>query len=217
MALYRIQGPTEPVLTLAEVKQHLKVDHSDEDGLIGIYYTAAEKQLDGRDGWLGRALMSQTWEYRPEFVGGRSGRAITLHGMSTRGSFIQLPLAPLLEVESVQYYDENNDLQTLSTDVYEVVGVGGHNPGRLVLKIGQVWPVMYIRAEPMLITFRAGYVDNDNSPTAGEVPWPIRAALLLMVGDLYANRETILTSTNIVRTGALDNLLGPFEVAHFGD
>ncbi len=216
MPLYLVEGPTERVLSLDMVKSHLKVDHSDEDALIELYSLSAEKALDGRDGWLGRALMAQTWEYRPTFVGSRNARAITLHGMSARGSFIELPLAPLLEVEHVKYYDENNALQTLSTDVYEVVGVGSHNPGKIVLKIGQTWPTMYIKAEPMIITYRAGYVDNSGSPTEGEVPAPIKNALLLMIGDAYANRESTVTGTIVAKLPTVEALLMPYQIQYFG-
>jgi hypothetical protein len=33
----------------------------DEDALIDIYLAAAVAHLDGEDGWLGRAIVAQTW------------------------------------------------------------------------------------------------------------------------------------------------------------
>lgn len=71
MPLYLIEPPEQDeVLTLADAKQHLRVDFEDDDGVIESYIAAAIQNIDGRDGWLGRALVEQTWELRlPDFGG----------------------------------------------------------------------------------------------------------------------------------------------------
>lgn len=111
MPLYLIEPPEQDeVLTLADAKQHLRVDFEDDDDVIESYIAAAIQSIDGRDGWLGRALVEQTWELRlPDFG----------------GSVIPIPLPPLITIESIKYYDAVDMLQTLSPDVYEVTGVGG--------------------------------------------------------------------------------------------
>jgi hypothetical protein len=63
--LHFINPPTEPVLTLADAKPHLRVDHNDDDSLITALIAAATARLDGRDGILGRWLRQQTWELFP--------------------------------------------------------------------------------------------------------------------------------------------------------
>ncbi|KFI24516.1 hypothetical protein CG51_17885 [Haematobacter missouriensis] len=58
----RITAPTDPVVTLTDLKQHLRVLHSDDDDLITAYEAAAVSWLDGYSGVLGRAILSQGWQ-----------------------------------------------------------------------------------------------------------------------------------------------------------
>lgn len=60
-----ITAPTDPVVTLADLKLHLRVDHDDDDDLIEAFQSAAVAHLDGWTGVLGRAIMPQVW--RQEF------------------------------------------------------------------------------------------------------------------------------------------------------
>jgi uncharacterized phiE125 gp8 family phage protein len=132
MSLYLIEGPSQPVVSLADMKAHLRVeiDDTDDDDLIEAMTAAATAHIEGGDGKLGRALVAQTLELR-------------INGFAC--SEIELPLPPLLSVESVKYYDDDNALQTLATSYYDVIGVGGRKPARIVLKYGQSWPTTYAR------------------------------------------------------------------------
>lgn len=60
----RIAPPTAQVVTLEEMKEHLRLlpgdDH--EDLLIQSLIDAAVSWLDGWDGVLGRCIMLQTWQ-----------------------------------------------------------------------------------------------------------------------------------------------------------
>ncbi len=57
----RVVGPTESAVTLDEMKDHLRINHSDQDALIQSLVDAAEAHLDGWRGVLGRCIMPQTW------------------------------------------------------------------------------------------------------------------------------------------------------------
>lgn len=61
MTLRLVTAPTAPVVTLAELKAHLRVDGDDEDTRIQALERAAVAHLDGWRGVLGRAIMPQTW------------------------------------------------------------------------------------------------------------------------------------------------------------
>lgn len=197
MPLYLIEPPEQDdVLTLADAKQHLRVDFEDDDAVIGSYIATAIQNIDGRDGWLGRAIGEQTWELRlPAFDGNE----------------IKIPLPPLIGVESVKYYDANDALQTLSTDDYEIVGIGGFGKARVVLKSGKRWPPIAKRAENVVVRFRAGYVIGD--PAAPNVPAPILTAIKRQVAAMYENREAVVVNATVAKLpGGVEALLAPLRV-----
>lgn len=193
--IYLVEGPGLSALSLADCKAYLRVDHDDEDDEIQDIIDAAIAHVDGAHGWLGRALVSQIWDLKIAEFGSEP---------------IELPLAPLIEVQSITYYDEDNNSQTLGTDIYDVVGVGGQ--GMVYLKSGQSWPSLYDRAEPIAIRFRAGYV-TDSSPVEGEIPKPIIRGIKFYCGTLYANRETIVIGQTAMQLPwAAEQLLHPYRI-----
>lgn len=102
--MIRVVAP-EPVMTLAEAKDHLRVDHDADDAKITAYMLAATAHLDGPEGRLRKAIMPQTWETAfdafPE-------------------SGIAIPLGPLLSVVSVTYTDGSGVEQTVDAADYEI-------------------------------------------------------------------------------------------------
>lgn len=162
-------APVSYPVTLADVKANLRIDASDEDALLNGFIASATAYLDGYSGVLGRALINQTWVQKfPYFPG--------------LGSVAGLALNPVQSISSITYYDENNDQQTLSTDVYALLD---DELGSFVsLQYGQSWPSVYPREDAVSITYVAGYgADGDSVPAA------IKQALLLLVGNWYENRE----------------------------
>lgn len=59
--MIRVTAPVLPVVTLDEMKAHLRVVHDDEDLVIQSLTDAAVAHLDGYRGVLGRAIMPQEW------------------------------------------------------------------------------------------------------------------------------------------------------------
>ena len=170
MALKLITPPVAYPVTLAEAKAHLRVDHNDEDALITTFLAAS---TDFCEAFLGRALMPQTWE-------------LVLDQFPTNE--IKLPKPPLIEVLSVQYDDGAGDLQSYTS--YSMDNVS--EPGWIVPDGS--WPGTFDGINAVRIRYRAGYFVSD-SPTDTKVPDDLKAAVLLYMGSLYANRETIITGT----------------------
>lgn len=211
MTLTLITAPTVQPITLATAKEHLRVDHTDDDDLITALIVAAVSHVDGRDGVLGRALVSQTWEIRlDEFPCGEL----------TRERGIRVPLPPLIEVVSVKYVDSDGVLQTLSSSAYQVVA-GGFGQALIVEAYGETWPSTRDEPDAVRVQFTAGYVAPvDSPPVAGEgVPGAILSAIKLMIGHLYESREGVVMDARIEPAElplGVRALLAPYRVGTLG-
>ncbi|RVD15372.1 MAG: phage gp6-like head-tail connector protein [Mesorhizobium sp.] len=158
--------PPAPVVTLEEAKAHLPVDFGDDDLLITAMIAAVQGNIDGPDGWLGRAIGVQTLEMRLPSFCGRDG-----------SSCIPLRCPPVTAPVSVKYLDGDGVDQTFDSASYRLVGDDMIAPAYNVS-----WPSARLDHESIRIRYTAGYE---------EVPAPIKAAILLHVGHLYANREAV--------------------------
>lgn len=180
---------TEPV-TAAEAKAHLRVDHADDDAYIGTLITAARQHVEE---WTSRALVTQTWELK-------------LDRFPASGA-IALPRPPLQGVTAITYIDDNGASQTLAADQYTVHT--SELPGRVTRAYEVTWPSTRAVPNAVTVTYTAGY------GAAAAVPNPIKQALLLIVGDLYRNREDTITGTVAARLKAVDALIGPYRTWWF--
>lgn len=188
----RTVAPAADVVTLAEAKAHLRVEHGEEDTLITTYLQAAINRLDGWAGILGRCLITQSW--RVDTYDFPPGDTIRL-------------LFPDVSAVSIAYVDPAGSVQTLDPALYHLV----HDAmgGRVDLAHGASWPATAIRPDAVRVTVTAGY-----GATAAAVPHPIKAAILIMVGDLYKNRETGVIGTvamDIKTSMTVDALIAPYR------
>ncbi len=171
-------APALAALTVAEVKAHSRIDFSDDDDLLADLIAAATAHLDGAVGWLGRCLVEQTWDLK-------------LDCFPLSGRRIDIPLAPLISVGSISYIDENGATQTWASSNYTAFGVGAHMGGGVVEAYEKSYPATRNVPEAVTVTFTAGYENDDSgSPSVNTVPAAIKRALLIMVADLYEQRET---------------------------
>jgi uncharacterized phiE125 gp8 family phage protein len=182
----RTVAPATNPVTLTEAKAHCRVDHTDDDTLIGLLISSATAHLDGYAGILGRALVTQTW--RQDF-GGFSDP-------------LRLALCPVASISSITYFDADNATQTLAGSVY---GLFTDEFGAYVaLKPDQSFPSVYSREDAVSVTYVAGVADSD-------VPAPIKHAILLLVGHWYANREAVSESQMSELPMAVDALIRPYR------
>ena len=173
MSNYRlVTGPASEPLTLSEAKESLFIGDSETayDTYITNLITASREYVEGQ---IWRPLITQTW-------------ALNLDKDEVNSLIKNINKAPLQSVTSVQYYDENNALQTLATSKYEVDIYS--NPARFrLLEVPQV----YDRFNTMQITFVCGY------GSSSAVPKRIKQAMLMIIGHLFANRQDVVTGTQI--------------------
>ena len=159
MMLTRVTAPAESPVTLDEARAHCKADAAD-DTTLQIYLDAAVSHLDGAEGTLGRCLVTQTWDMKLDGFDGT----------------INVPLPTLQTVTSVKYLDTAGVEQTVSPSSYTVAG-------QRIVPSDAGWPSTDDVPHAVTVRFVAGY------GLAVAVPAAIKAAILLFVGDSYANRE----------------------------
>jgi len=180
-----VQPTVEPV-SVAELKEHLRIDFSDDDVQLAAMIKAARATVENK---INRALITRTYiGYLDNFPSGR---------------VVYVPYPKLQSVTTLKYYDTANVLQTLSATYYAVDVAS--DPGRIILKDGYSWPSNYYDGNAVVITFKAGYGDD-----ADDVPQDLRHAVLLYAGWLYQNREDVGVESATVR--AVDALAMPYKV-----
>ena len=198
MGLRLIAAPAVLPLTLAETKEHLRVDDTDSDNLITTYIEAATSYVDAEYGYLGRALVTQTWE-------------LVIDGFPLHE--IKVPLPPLQSVVSVRYDDTAGDEQTLPADQYYVDDAS--EPAWIVAASGG-WPTGVLDAlNSVRVRFVAGYDPTTDSPPdlRANIPRAIKQAMLLLIGSFYEHREqNIVGLTTMQLPFAAQNLLMPHRV-----
>jgi uncharacterized phiE125 gp8 family phage protein len=200
MALTLVTPPAAEPVSLVDARLHLRLDavgspavHPD-DGLVSSLIVAARQYLDGRDGVLGRALITQTWR-------------LDLPGFPRDGAAIRLPLPPLQSVGSIVYVDAAGVPQTLSALAYEVV-TGGGTHGAVRPVHGGAWPAARDQSDAVRITFTAGY-----GATGADLPAPLIHAIKLHLGVLYEQREAAAPGTQMHAVPfAYDVLLAPYRL-----
>lgn len=178
MGLKLITPPETFPVSRGEAKAHLREDSGDFDTTIDVMIAAATDYCDGPTGFLGRALIDQTWE-------------LVLDKFPCNE--VKIPMPPLIEVVSITYDDAAGEAQTLSPSSYLVDAVS--EPG-WVLPVGS-WPSTFSGVNAVRVRFRCGYLDQTASPPVENVPASIKAAIKLIVGNLYQNRETIVVGQSV--------------------
>ncbi len=93
---------------------------------------------------------------------------------------IDLPLPPLVSVTSITTYDDSDAATTFGASNYYVDTSDRKQQGRVVLRIGSVWPIGLRVANAIKIIYEAGY-END------AIPQDLIDAVIAVAAYLYAN------------------------------
>jgi uncharacterized phiE125 gp8 family phage protein len=166
MGLSLVTAPAVEPVSLAEMKKHLGVDHSDDDAYIGTLITAARMTIDARDGWLGRTLVTQTWDFILD---------------SFPAAEIAVPLRPVQAIASIKFDNPAGTEETVAPGNYYLDNV--NYEAWIFTAGGFTWPATLAAVNAVTIRVIAGYGN------ASAVPAPIRAAIMLMAAEMYERRE----------------------------
>jgi len=162
MGLKLITAPASTPVSLTEVKTYLRELTTDQDTLFTSLIAAATSYLDGPKGYLGRAIITQTWE---------------LH-LDDFSSAIRIPLGPVASVSSVKYYDTAGTLQTIASTDYAVDLIS--TDAWIVPVSTYSWPTVAAGINNVVIQFVAG---------EATAPEAIKAAILMLIGQWFEMPE----------------------------
>ena len=154
-------------VTVSDALLHLGY-HDDEGAeILDQLQDVLEEAVDYVEGQTRRELVERTWEhYLPGFPSG----------------CIELPRAPLLGVESVEYFDASGARELLPSVEYEIDAT--RQRGLIAPAVGKSWPSTYGGMTGVIIRYRAGYA------TESTVPPKARAFVKLKTEDLWRFRGT---------------------------
>jgi uncharacterized phiE125 gp8 family phage protein len=174
----------EPV-TLAEARQFLRLDQTDEDALLATLITAARLMIEAASG---RCLIEQPWR-------------IVLDRWPAGGE-IRLPLSPLLRIDAARVYDVLGAAQA-------VAGAS------LTLDRAADPPVIRLTGEVPEIGRTHGAIEIDIAAgygaTAAAVPAPLRQAVLRLAARWFEQRGDVAGRDAQALPAAIAALVAPFR------
>ena len=195
------QAPNEPI-TLCEARKHLRIvpfgyplEHPDDNYVEQYLIPAAREWVEE---YIRRPLVTKTIEvYYSDF----------------RQAY-DLPFMPVQGLDSITYLADDNTVKTVANDVYKLKVYS--NDAKVILASGKEMPSDLNSEEySITLTISAGYT-NGASPDTYPLPYPIKAAMLLIIGHLYENRqEDVLGNTRISFNSlplGVYNLLQPYRL-----
>jgi len=166
---------------MQQVKDHLRVTWEQEDALIYSFLSAAREYVERS---TSQAVIPQTikayYNALPDFSG-----------------FVDLPLSNAVAITSVKYLDGTETQQTVDpADYYLTVG----QPNRIYFPEGFSGSTK--RPDSVQIIYTAGLGDTPYK----RMTQTIKAAILILVADMYENREA-QSSQKLEQNATVDRLL----------
>jgi uncharacterized phiE125 gp8 family phage protein len=156
-----VNSPAVEPLTLTEAKRWLRVDHTDDDGLIASLIRAARERIESR---TGRAVMAQTWR--------------VVLDQWPAGARVALPILPVIAVTAVRVLDASGLASVLAAPLY-------------ALEPGAEPPVLALNNPPNPGRIRGGIeidVVAGYGTVSADCPEPLRQAMRLLVTAAYEAR-----------------------------
>lgn len=177
------------VIPLSTAKAHLRVEHSDEDALITTLISVAQ---DAVENYTGTFLQTTTghffFDYFEEFMNLSGGPSMTIN----------------TAVDGVTYINSNGVRTTVSASDYQFEGSGYPARLRMVNEPSDIKDTL----NAVRIDVSAGYT-NTNRPDA------LIAAMLLIIGHLYENRQDVGHSRTYELPLASKYLMEPYRLKSF--
>ena len=161
------------LLTLSDIKTHLRLDGSDYDSILTPLIKTSRligEKITGRD------FIEKEWktylDYFPTYsFDGYEG--------------IEIRKSKLLSITSIQYYDENNALQTLSAADYYITNEADYSS--IFINKDKSFPNTYCRKQAVIITFKTSFPN---------FPQDLKQAMLSVCSYLFENTGDCVNDGN---------------------
>lgn len=189
MTLILKTPPGKPLFTLDQIKAHLCLtdDFTESDAAITDYGDAVTNYLDGNEGVLRRALITQSY---------------TLI-LNCFAATIYIPMPPLQTIDEIRYLDAAGVQQILDPAVYRVVYAGAVNRRALItLARNKSWPSIDNVIAAVEIDFTCGYGDSWN-----DIPPNTRQLAKMMLASLFETRESQITNGSFSANPAVQSAM----------
>jgi uncharacterized phiE125 gp8 family phage protein len=187
MSLVLVTAPTVEPLSLDDAKLHLRLepDFTDDDDLVTALIQAAREHVESK---THRALLPQAWRLRRDCF--------------PCGDEMSLEASDVTAVTSFTYVDPSG----VSTDFSAYALDTDAMPARILRNYGSSWPATRVQRNAIAVTFTRAM-----APDADNLPQQIKAAMKLLVGTWYENREAFVESRFALEVPfSVDALLSPY-------
>ena len=201
-AVVEVAAPEVEPVSLEELRAHLNLTaagspatHPDDD-LITAQGIAAREWVESYTGYA--IIQRQLRLYLDAFPSDDT---------------IILPRSRLVSIDSVQYVDTDGATQTWDAGNYSADTASAE--GRLMRGYQVDWPTIREQRQAVTITYTAGFpgVGSPEGLTAN-VPKSIKAAIKLMVANMYEYREEMVAGTvtaEVKGNTTVKDLLAPYR------
>jgi len=182
-----LSGPAAEPITLAEAKAFIRVQHDDDDDIIGALIVGARIHVEAQ---TRRALITQTWR-------------LVRDAWPENGRFALLPV-PLAELVAVRIRKADGTTQAIDLASFAVDTASA--PAML----------SFVRGAPMPPGQPVGGIEIDVTCGYGgadDVPEPLRQAVRTLVTHWYEKRGMVTLGTEVAMLPAgVAALIAPYRV-----
>lgn len=161
MSLRQITPPAALAVSLAAAKESLRIMPGDTD--LDVTITLALKAITlEAEHQIGRSLINQQWR-------------LIVDGFHAP---LRLDFPPVVSVDSITYYDDDNALQTVAPSLYYADTQS--EPGHVALVNGESWPSTFTRYNAVTVDYTAGY-----GATEAAIPDNIKHYILVRLQEQF--------------------------------
>lgn len=200
-----METSSNDLISLEDVRLHLRLDTTQEEHYLRAMLAAAGALCERYTGltllWTRYFLSLDQW---PEMTPARWWDGVR-EGVTGRQSplALSLPRPPLLAVNEIRVFDNNNGVIIVPAEDYIIDYMG--IPGRILFKEGIDIPLPGLPAGGIEIDYVAGYGTKPD-----DLPAALKQGILMILAHLYEHRGD--TPENALKVSGAGALFQPFRL-----